>query len=175
MRRRCTIRMGKVGPSLLLLLPLGCTGPQPPEWARTWTIFPSTAVVSRVLSTPASGNVSKRDEVGLWSQGCTGNGVVVGSCESAAGQKSGKCTTKPREGLRRSCWGCDSHGGDLDGHVLDSSKDIAVPRSALSFLGDPQRVTPRSPAPAYPMPSSWIPTSLWGCVEELISSLPFET
>lgn len=98
MRRRCTIRMGKVGPSLLLLLPLGCTGPQPPEWARTWTIFPSTAVVSRVLSTSASGDVSKRDELGLWSQGCTGNGVVAGSSKSAAGQKSGKCTTKPREG-----------------------------------------------------------------------------
>lgn len=52
---------------------------------------------------------------------------------------------------------------------------MATSWSALGFLGDPQRVTPRSSAPAYPTPSSWAPTSLWGCVEELISSLPFET
>lgn len=35
-RRRCIIRMGKVGPSLLL--PLGCEGPQPCGWAGTWTV-----------------------------------------------------------------------------------------------------------------------------------------
>lgn len=35
-RRRCIIRMGKVGPSLLL--PLRCEGPQPCGWAGTWTI-----------------------------------------------------------------------------------------------------------------------------------------
>lgn len=64
MRRRCIIRTGKVGPSLVL--PLGCEGPQPCGWAGTWTITPwHCCGLEGVWPLTASGDVPRRADWGL--------------------------------------------------------------------------------------------------------------